>query len=498
MFEDIRKQRIEKINQLRELGVEPYPSKVNRDIEISKLLENYERYKDTDTQLWIVGRVTSWRSMGKIIFFNILDGTAKIQIFVKVKDLDDKQQKILNLIDTGDFVQVRGVAIITKTGEKSIKAIEILPAVKSIRPLPEKWQGVKDEEILSRKKYIVTTMQPEVKSDYELMAKLLFKIRQFLYERGYLEIPTPMLQPLYGGTNATPFVTKVKALGVDFYLPVSHELYLKRLVAGGFEKVFNLNGYFRNEGIDRSHNPEFHMVETMCAYANYEYNMELFEEMIKFLAMETIGRLEIKIQGNLVNLGDKWRRVSMVDIVKESTGYDFSDRDLTIEKCWDIIDALKIEKEKPTTIGECLVLVYEEKAQINLIAPTIVFGHPVEISPLCKSMSHDSRYVERFEVVMGGIELGDNWTELNDPLVMLERFREQAKMRTTGKDDTHPFDIDFIEMLEFGMPPTTGLGPGIERLAMLFGEKNYIDDILFFPLMKPAPVTDLQKRLYID
>ena len=472
---EIRGERLRKIERLRALGIEPYPSKSHRSHTNKEVLENFAGL-DSKT-VTLTGRLMSWREHGQLIFADLQDASGKIQLYIKGNGLlstSATTQGIgfgdLGLLDIGDIVEVSGKVTKTQRGVISIEPSQIKLLAKSIRPLPEKWEGVQDPEILHRQRYLDMIMNPDHKWRFQKAAEILFAIREFMHKKGFLEIKTPILQHTYGGTSAKPFRTHVNALGVDYYLAVAHELYLKRLITAGFENVFNIVGYFRNEGIDRSHNPEFNMLETMSAFANYEFNMDLVENLYRYIGETVFTKTTFNIEGELVDFAKPWRRVSMVDLVKEYTGKDLS--------------------------GDELVKIFEEQVEQKLIQPTFVMNHPVEVSPLAKTLASDPRFVERFEIFIGGIEGGDNWTELNDPIELFRRFQSQAAKREAGEEETHPMDIEFIEMMEYGMPPTTGLGPGIERLTMMFTEARNIDDVIFFPLLRPQASTELQRQIY--
>ncbi len=499
-IQSIRNIRIEKVAKLKKLGIDPYPSKSRRENKCLEIKENFEKYEGKVVVL--AGRLMSWREHGALVFGDLQDSSGRLQMYIREDALaktDAKLQNIgfsdLGLLDVGDILEVEGEVTKTKRGEVSVipKYIKILS--KSIRPLPEKWSGIKDKETIFRSRYLDTIMNPDKKWRFQKTAELSFAIREFLNKKGFLEIKTPFIQPVYGGTNARAFKTYVNALNTDYYMAISHELYLKRLITAGFDNVFNLNGYFRNEGIDRTHNPEFSMIETMTAYQNYEYNMQLIEEMYEYIARKVFGKTKFNVMGEEVDFASGWDRITMMAAVKKYAGYDF-DKVKDVKDAWKILDEIGFEKEKPATIGESMLCVFEEKVESQLIKPTFVTGHPVEISPLAKSLSSDNRFVERFEIFIGGMEGGDNWTELNDPVELFERFKAQVERGRGGDEEFQPMDIEFIEMMEYGMPPTTGLGPGVERLAMLFTETEYIDDVIFFPMLKPAPITANQKAIY--
>lgn len=490
-----RQRRIEHITKLRSMGIDPFPSKSQKDHANKDIVNHYSQYEGQEMVL--AGRLVSYRDHGKIMFGDILDQSGQIQLYFKRDELEENLSEghlgwaNRKLIDIGDIVEAHGTVTKTQTGHVSLAVKHIRILAKSIRPLPNE---INDKELVFRKRYLDLILNPEHKWRFEKTAQIIFAIREFLNAKGFLEIKTPFLQPISGGTSANPFTTHVNALGMDFSLAISHELYLKRLITAGFENVFNITGYFRNEGIDRTHNPEFNMLETMTAYKNYEYNMDLTEEMYSYIAKRVFNRTEFTIGGQRVDFSRKWERIRMIDAVKKYAGYDF-DAIKSLESAHHILNDLKIQ-EKPASIGECMVKLFEEKVEKKLVQPTFVMNHPVEISPLAKSCSDDKRFVERFEIFIGGIEGGDNWTELNDPLDLFERFKIQAEKGAAGDEEAHRMDLDFVEMMEHGMPPTTGLGPGIERLAMMLTETEYIDDVIFFPLMKPSPVTKQQEKIY--
>lgn len=492
MLEKIREERIAKIKELRKRGIDPYPSKSGRTHLAKEIAEGYKELEEKTVT--VAGRLMSWRDFGKLIFANLRDSSGDIQIVLKKAELGDWWE-LRKLVDVGDIVDVTGIVGKTQKGELSVFAQDVRMLAKSIRPLPEKWSGVQDEETRYRQRYLDMIMEPENKWRFEKTAELTYAIREFLNSKGFLEIKTPILQPVYGGTTARPFKTHVNVLNSDFYLAISHELYLKRLITAGFDNVFNIVGYFRNEGIDRSHNSEFTMVETMTAFQNYEYNMDLTEEMYRYISEKVFGKTEFEFRGKKVDFSKKWPRKMMADMVKEETGVDFASMK-KLEEAKDVLKKAGYEEDVPASIGECLVEYFEMVIAPEIVGPIFITGHPVEVSPLAKSMPSDPRYTERFEIYIGGEEQGDNWTELNDPLELFDRFKEQVKRGRGGDEEHHPMDVEFVEMMEYGMPPTTGLGPGIERIAMLMTGTEYIDDVIFFPMLRPAGITKMQKEIY--
>lgn len=492
MLDKIREERIAKVKELRKRGINPYPSKSGRTNMAKEITDAYEKFEDKEVT--VAGRIMTWRDFGKLRFATIQDSSGDIQLVFREDNLG-KTWDDLSLFDIGDIVDATGKVTKTKTGEISVSVNSLVMLTKAIRPLPEKWEGIKDKETVYRQRYLDLIMDPKKKWRFEKTAEITFAIREFLNSRGFLEIKTPILQPVYGGTNARPFKTHVNALGVDYYLAISHELYIKRLVTAGFDNVYNLIGYFRNEGIDRSHNPEFTMVETMTAYQNYEYNMDLTEEMYRSIAEKVFGDTRFEVRGEEIDFSKPWPRVSMNDAVKKHSKIDFSEMK-ELEEAQNALSGVAEIDEIPETIGECLVEYFEAVVAPGMIEPTFITGHPVEVSPLAKAMPSDPRYVERFEIYIAGQEQGDNWSELNDPVELFERFKDQFDRGEKGDKEFHPMDIDFIETMEYGMPPTTGLGPGIERIAMLMTGTEYIDEVVFFPMMRPSPVSELQKKIY--
>lgn len=494
-LKEIRQIRLNKAQALRELGLHPYPSRSGRTHYTQAILKDYEGHEGQKAT--IAGRLMSWRSHGALSFGHVQDQTGRLQLYVQreVLQATNPAEGILgydhlHLLDIGDFVEATGTVTKTKRGEISLLIDNLRLLTKTLRPLPDKWSGLQDREAILRRRYLDTTMDPAKKEPFEKVAQMTFAIRAFLNERGFLEFNTPVLQPQYGGGTAKPFMTHVNALDCDMYLAISHELYLKRLIAAGFDKVFTIGRYFRNEGIDRSHHPEFSMVETMTAYENYEYNMNLIEDMFRYVAERVFGKTEFSVRGHKIDFGQPWKRISMAEAVLEVTKVDFRQTQ-ALEQANEQLASLKIN-EPQASIGEALVRAFERYVEPTLIAPTFIFGQPVEISPLAKPMNHDPRYAERFEIFIAGMECGDNWSEQNDPVALLERWKSSYKPDDLEEGEFHPLDYDFIEALEYGIPPTTGIGPGIERMAMIFTEQENIDEVIFFPMMRPhlSPVNE--------
>lgn len=481
----LRSIRLDKIEALKAKGIAPYPTKSARTHFSAQVVDNFDVLEEQE--VIVAGRLMSRREQGALSFAHIQDAQGKIQLFLRKGVVLDEAGLIgyedLNLLDVGDFVEGQGKVMRTKRGEISILVDRLRILSKSLRPLPEKWSGVTSPEIIRRKRYLHTIMEPEALQSFTNTSDMIFAMRDFLVKKGFKEFQTPILQPMYGGGTAKPFTTHLNAFDCRMFLAISHELYLKRLVIAGYDNVFTVGRYFRNEGVDATHNPEFSMLETMSAYQNYEYNMDLVEQLFHHVATNVFGKEEYEWRGQTINMGKAWRRISMKDAVLEYAGIDF-------EKWGSAQDAMNElskhgVKEPVGSVGEGLALAYEELVGPKLIDPHIVYGHPIEISPLAKPNPEDPRFVERFEIVIGGMECGDNWTEQNDPVALRDRWIAARELASSLGADSHPMDTDFLEALEYGMPPTTGLGPGLERMAMLFTGSSSINDVLFFPTVKP-------------
>ncbi len=495
---EIRHTRIEKAAALRARGLNPYPSRSRRTHHAAQVLGDFASLESK--VVTVAGRLMALRNQGALAFAHVQDQTGRIQLFLRknlVKPADPAAGNLgyadLHLLDLGDIVEATGTVVKTQRGEISVLVESLRLLTKAIRPLPDQWSGLRDREQVLRKRYLDATLDLETRDRFALIARMTGAIREFLNGRGFLEFQTPVIQPQYGGGTAKPFKTHVNALGVDMYLAISHELYLKRLIAAGYEKVYTIGRYFRNEGIDRSHHPEFSMVETMTAYENYEYNMQLIEDLFRHVAVSVFGTTRFQVRGNAIDFGPPWARIRMNDAVRERCGIDFANLP-SVEEANTRLAGLGITEPQPT-LGEALVKAFEVVVEPTLIQPTLVLGHPVEISPLAKPLAEDPRFVERFEIFIGGLECGDNWSEQNDPLRLLETWRAAYHEAERDEGKFHTLDFDFIECLEYGLPPTTGIGPGIERMAMIFTGQENIDDVIFFPLLRPV-LSPLNAQLY--
>jgi lysyl-tRNA synthetase class 2 len=490
---ELMRRRREELEQLKAYGVNPYPYEFDRTDFSREIIDSF---KDNAPQrnVSVAGRIMSIRRMGKASFCHLQDSQGKIQIYLKRDDIGESYDHF-RLLDIGDIIGVEGYVFRTKMGEISVHAKRYVLLSKSLRPLPvvkEKTDehGTKhvfdpfaDKELRYRQRYVDLIVNPHVREIFIQRAKIISSIRKFFDARGYLEVETPILQPLYGGAFARPFVTHHNALDVDLYLRIANELYLKRLIVGGFDGVYEFAKDFRNEGMDRTHNPEFTMLELYVAYKDYVWMMNLVEELISTVAKEVLGALTVKVSGNEINLSPPWKRITMFDAIKEYTGKDL--RGKSVEELKKIAQDLSIELEAGMGAGAIIDEIFSEHVEPNLIQPTFVTDYPEEMSPLAKKHRSEPGLVERFEVIVNGQELCNAFSELNDPLDQRRRFEEQMKLRAGGDQEAHVLDEDFLRALEYGMPPTAGLGIGIDRLTMLLTNQDSIRDVIFFPQMKP-------------
>lgn len=480
-------ERRKKLDEIRAMGINPYPysyDKKDDAVEILKKNKGLKAETHTKQKVSIAGRIILLRKMGKASFAHILDQSGKIQIYVK-QDLVGEQNYLLwKKLDLGDLVGVKGTVFATKTGEVTIQATEVTLLAKSLRPLPEKFHGLKDVEQRYRKRYVDLIVNPEVRETFIIRSKIIKAIREFLDSRGFLEVETPVLQPLYGGAAARPFITYHNTLKQQLYLRISNELYLKRLNVGGFEKVYEIVHDFRNEGVDTTHNPEFTQVEWYENYEDYNHGMKMFENIVEFAAKKSIGTTKVEFNGHKIDLKAPWKRLRMVDACKEIAGFEIENK--TREEIQKEMTKRKIPFKKNMSRGELIVEFFENTCEESLIQPTFIIDHPVESTPLCKPLrdgNHD--FVERFEPYIAGMEIGNSYSELNDPILQRKFLEEQQKKLSEGDDEANPLDEDFLEAMEQGMPPMSGIGLGIDRIVMVITGNSSIRDIIFFPAMKP-------------
>ena len=476
--------RREKLEELQEQGKDPFEiTKFNRTNTAGEIKANYEKFEQKDVT--VAGRIIAKRIMGKASFCTIQDCDEKIQSYVSINDLGEESYKQFKTFDIGDIIGITGFVFKTRTEEISVHAKEVTLLTKSLRPLPEKFHGLKGPDLRYRQRYTDLIVNPEVKKTFILRSKIISNIRKILEEQGYLEVETPVLNTISGGATARPFITHHNSLDIDMYLRIALELNLKRLIVGGFDKVYEIGRVFRNEGMDIRHNPEFTMLELYSAYEDFHDMMDITEKIFSQTAQDLLGTTQITYQGQEIDLKPGWKRITMIDSIKEVTGIDFDDIKTDEE-------ALKLAKEKgievpeiKQTRGDIISLFFDEYVEKTLIQPTFIYEYPVEISPLAKKCPKNKKMTERFEVFIGGREYGNAFSELNDPIDQYERFKKQVEAKEAGDEEAGMMDEDYIQALEIGLPPTGGLGIGVDRLVMLLTDSASVRDVLLFPTMKP-------------
>ena len=482
--------RREKAEKIREMGMDPFGHRFDRTAFAKDIKDKYrdvdhDAFENMNDEAIVAGRIMFIRKMGKASFFTIKDKTDSIQIYISINDVGEEVYSLFKTADIGDIVGVRGKIMKTKTGEITIKCLEYTHLVKALRPLPEKFHGLTDIEERYRRRYVDLIMNDESKRVAFLRPKIIRCIQNYMDGKGFTEVETPILSNLLTGASARPFITHHNTQNLDMYLRIALELPLKRLLVGGMEAVYEIGRVFRNEGMDPKHNPEFTLMEAYLAYSDLEGMMDLTEGMYQTIAKEVIGKMNYNFGGYEISLEGPWKRISMTDAIKEITGIDFKAKDMTLEKALELAEEHHIEvQEHEKSYGHIVNLFFEKYVEETLIQPTFLYGHPIEISPLTKKNPEDPRFVDRFELFIAGKEFANAYTELNDPADQLERFEAQLAERDLGNDEANDIDIDFVEALEYGMPPAGGIGYGIDRLCMLFLEQESIRDVLLFPTMK--------------
>ena len=476
--------RKEKLKALIEAGKNPYEiTEFNRTHVTTEIFENYDELEGKEVA--IAGRMMRKRIMGKASFVHVQDPYGKIQLYVSVNDLGEESYKAFKEDDIGDIVGVKGFVFKTKTGEISIHAKEFTLLSKSLRPLPEKFHGLKDTDLRYRQRYVDLIMNPEVKDTFIKRIQILKEIRTFLDNLGYLEVETPILNNISGGASARPFITHHNTLDIDMYLRIALELNLKRLIVGGFDRVYEMNRVFRNEGMDIKHNPEFTELELYAAYQNLDDMMDVTEKLITTVAQKVLGTLKVNFQGREIDLTPGWRKVTMTEIVKEVTGVDFNTIK-TDEEAQEALKSLRIPLDPiKQSRGDILAQIFDEKCEDTIVNPTFVYEYPIENSPLAKKVKGSDTMVQRFELFIAGGEYANAFSELNDPIDQYERFLNEIRNRDKGDEEAGMMDEDYINALEIGLPPTGGMGMGIDRLVMLLTNSASIRDVLLFPTMKP-------------
>lgn len=479
--------RLERLNGIIAEGVDPYPSRVERTHTIERLRADFEALKEAKTSVTVVGRLRAVRGHGGACFADLEDGTGRMQLHLRSDVLPTAEYEFFTkAVDHGDFLQVTGTAFVTKRGEPSLEASSLRLLAKSLRPLPAKWHGLTDVEVRYRKRYLDLLANPEVREIFRKRSAIVSEIRRFFHDEGFMEVETPILQPIPGGATAKPFITHHNALDIDLYLRIAPELYLKRLVVGGYERVFEIARCFRNEGIDHTHNPEFTQVEFYQAYADYHDLMALTERLLPAIVGAVNGDLAVEYDGNRVDFTAPYPRITFREAVRRHSGIDIEDHPdrASMAKA---AEASGVPVEPSEGRGDIMDNLFKKLVRPKITDPTFVIDHPVELSPLAKKHRDDPRYTERFQVLLGpGIELCNAFSELNDPIDQKERFTEQEKLRAAGNEEAQRVDDDFIEALETGMPPTAGFGMGIDRLASVLTGSHSLKEVILFPTMRPG------------
>ena len=486
----VRRQKVEK---LKELGIDPFGQAYDRTHYSSDIKElvagkSNEEVEAMDLHVSIAGRIMFIRKMGKASFFSIQDLKGKQQVYISINDLGEESYDLFKMADVGDIVGVKGKVMLTRTGEPTVKCLEYTHLTKSLRPLPEKFHGLTDKEERYRRRYVDLIMNEEAKRVAIARPRIIRAIQEYCDNLGFIEVETPVLQAIQGGATARPFITHHNALDKEFYLRIATELPLKRLIVGGLEKVYEIGRLFRNEGMDLTHNPEFTTIELYEAYGDLSSMMRITEGMIRHAAEKVTGKTEFlnifNPEGEKIDISQPFKKVTMCEMIKQETGVDFKANNYSLEEAIELAKAHEVEVEKHFTIGHIINAFFEKYCEDKLIQPTFLCGHPVEISPLTKKDPEDPRFVQRFELFIGGHEFANAYTELNDPIDQKQRFLDQLKERDAGNDEANEMDIDFVESLEYGMAPTGGVGMGIDRLVMFLTEQVSIREVLLFPHMK--------------
>ncbi|MCR4886048.1 MAG: lysine--tRNA ligase [Clostridiales bacterium] len=476
--------RRDKLEALRQKGRDPYLlTKVDVDTKSSQIIADYDAYEGKEVAL--AGRMITRRIMGKASFAHMLDTAGEIQFYVRRDDVGEEAYASFKEMDIGDVVYIRGTVFKTKTGEISVHTNAITLLAKCLKPLPEKFHGLTDQDLRYRQRYLDMIVNPEVRATFRKRSQIISALRSFLESRGFMEVETPVLHTQAGGAAARPFVTHHNALDIDMYLRIALELHLKRLIVGGFDRVYEIGRVFRNEGMDTKHNPEFTMLELYQAFTDFHGMMDITEDMFRYVARQVNGTAVVQYGDVTIDLEKPFARMSMAEAVKKYSGVDF-DAIKTLEEARAVADEKHIHYEKRHQKGDILNLFFDEFVEEHLVQPTFIYGHPVEISPLAKKMPNNPAYTERFEIFILGREHGNAFSELNDPIDQRQRFEAQAALRAQGDEEAHGVDEDFLNALEIGMPPTGGLGVGVDRLVMLLTATPSIRDVLLFPTMKPA------------
>ncbi len=494
---DLFAQRRQKAARLREGGVDPYPLRAECSHSTAQALQTLQEWKEKGGQggppdiVTLCGRIMSVRVMGKASFAHIADSSGSIQVYLRLADdgVDEETYELFRRdLDIGDIVQAEGTLFFTKTGEPSLKVTKLTLLAKSLRPLPEKWHGLKDVEIRYRQRYLDLIVNEEARRVFVARSHIVAALRRFMDARGFIEVETPVLQPIYGGALARPFTTYYNALDQEVFLRIADELYLKRLIVGGLDRVYEICKDFRNEGVSSQHNPEFTQLEVYQAYADYTDMMALAEDAFSSVSREVLGTAEITYQGQEIDLSPPWRRLPMRDAILEQTGLDIYEAP-TVEALRQQVEEKGLEVDPQPTRGMLVDEIFSEYVEPKLIQPTFITDFPLEISPFAKKKPDNPNLVERFEFFIGGLEMGNAFSELNDPVDQRERFLEQMRQREAGDEEAHPMDEDYVRALEYGMPPTGGMGWGIDRMVMLLTDQSSIREVILFPHLRTKDTT---------
>jgi lysyl-tRNA synthetase class 2 len=494
---DLLRERRLKLERLRESGIDPYPLRAECTHTAAEALAMLEDWKEKEGEggppdvVKLCGRIMSVRVMGKASFAHIADGSGRIQIYLRLAEdgVDEETYELFRRdLDIGDIVQAEGTLFFTRTGEPSLTVTKLTLLAKSLHTLPEKWHGLKDVEIRYRQRYLDLIVNEEVRQVFITRSRIISALRRFMDERGFIEVETPVLQPIYGGAMARPFTTYYHALDQEVFLRIADELYLKRLIVGGLDRVYEICKDFRNEGISSHHNPEFTQLEVYQAYADYYAMMTLAEDAFFHVAQEALGTAQITYQGHTIDLTPPWRRWPMRDAIFEETGIDIEEAP-SLELLHQRVEEEGLEVDPQPTWGTLVDEIFSEYVEPKLIQPTFIIDYPLEISPFAKKKPDKPHLVERFELFIGGLELGNAFSELNDPLDQRERFLAQRKLREAGDEEAHPMDEDYIRALEYGMPPVGGMGWGIDRMVMLFTDQASIREVILFPHLRTKGAT---------
>ncbi len=482
----LMEQRQEKLAEIRQLGVDPYAYKYSPTHKTQEICEQFAEVGDQPDEtksVRVAGRIMTKRDHGKSGFAHLQDSSGRLQIYVRQNAVGEEAYQVYRKLDVGDVIGVGGPVFRTRTGEITVLVSEVELLAKSLRPPPEKWHGLQNKETRYRQRYADLMMNPDVMQVFINRTRMIQAVREYLNQDGFIEVETPILQPIYGGATARPFTTHHNALDMPLYLRIANELYLKRLIVGGFDRVYEFSRDFRNEGIDHDHSPEFTMIELYQAYADYEDMMCLTENLLAHTAQTVLGTTQITYKGESISLDPPWRRLTMIESIKEETGTDVDE--LSDEQLRDAVLDASVDLEGAAPRGKLIAELFEAHVEPNLVQPTFIYDYPIEISPFAKKKRGSDRFVERFEFFIARMEMGNAFSELNDPIDQRERFIEGAKKGEDGDEDALMIDEDYLRALEYGMPPTGGLGFGIDRLAMLLTDQTSIRDVILFPQMRP-------------